>query len=155
MVWETAWIYFSTAFLKLNPFWLTGGDLYSRQMFQLSSHNWPYPMLYKTLVSGLQINAVLAWTAVVCEFSLAFVLAYWCLGGKRKRWVSGLAMALVILIHGFAAFIMNVWFFSASMIAQVICLTAGERGNRDQLKNRPSNIGCVNSCVNKIGKIGR
>jgi len=124
LVLETAWIYFSTALLKLNPSWLSGGDLYSRQMFQISSHAWPYPMFYKTLSSGLPLNAVLAWSAVVGEFSLALLLGYWCLGGKRKRGVSGMATVLVILIHGFAAVALNVWFFGASMIAQVSFLTA-------------------------------
>ncbi|MEO5969885.1 MAG: hypothetical protein ABIQ95_08155 [Bdellovibrionia bacterium] len=134
MVWETAWIYFSTAFLKLNPSWLTGGDLYSRQMFQISSHNWPYPSFYKNLVSGLPMNAILAWMAVAGEFSLALVLGYWCLAGKRKHRVSLVAGALVISIHGFAAIMMNVWFFSASMMAQVLFLTSGKISDENQSK---------------------
>jgi hypothetical protein len=123
IVLETAWIYLSTVFLKLNPFWLSGGDLYARQMFHIASHNWLYPEFYKKWVTHILFNESLACAAVLFEFVLAVTLIYWCFG-KQKKYASKLAAILVVLIHGFAALALNVWFFSASMIAQVIFLTS-------------------------------
>src|SRR5262249_52087033 len=43
LVWQAAWIYFATAFLKLNPQWLSGGHLFVRHHYLASTHGWPYP----------------------------------------------------------------------------------------------------------------
>jgi len=113
LMWQAAWIYFATATLKTSSAWLSGGHLFVRHGY-LASVGWPYPEWYRAAVSTLSGNAALAWLGLAGEFALAALLVI----RAPRRVVVGLAAAL----HGFAAFSLNVWFFGASMIAQLACL---------------------------------
>ena len=121
---QTAWMYFATALLKLNPQWLSGGDLYVRQNYLLISRQWPFPAFYQAFISTLPGNAALAWLGVTGEFVLAAFLLCKFLrpdAGQRLAWA---AASLAVGIHVFAALSDNVWFFGASMICQVTLLMA-------------------------------
>jgi hypothetical protein len=114
LLWQTGWMYFATASLKLSRVWLSGGHLFVRHAYLASAHDWPYPTFYRTFVSTLAGNAVLAWAGVALEFTLAYLI----FSRRSKR----LAVAAAIGVHGFAAVALNVWFFGASMTAQVALL---------------------------------
>jgi len=111
---QLAWVYFATALLKLNPDWLSGGHLYVRTQYLIAGHGWPYPAFLKRAFGSLPFDAVLARIGVTMEGALAVVLFL-----RRPYW---LGVALVLAVHGFGAAMTNVWFFSASMIAAVVCL---------------------------------
>ena len=113
LLWQAAWIYFATAALKTSRVWLSGGHLFVRHGY-LAALGWPYPAFYRSLTSSLSFNAALATLGVLGEFAMAALLLR--RGPKRA------AIALAVALHGFAALSLNVWFFGASMIAQVACL---------------------------------
>ncbi len=131
-IWQTAWLYFATAFLKLNPSWLSGGDLYVRQTFLAYVSHWPYPPSYRACIETLSCNHVLAMAAVLGEFLLAFLLVAMMLLPRWRSWWARSALALCVAIHTFAALSTNVWFFGASMIAQVgwLCRPGASRPKR-------------------------
>ncbi|NNN06766.1 MAG: hypothetical protein HKL90_12775 [Elusimicrobia bacterium] len=118
---QMAWIYFSTALLKTSRVWLSGGHLFVRHAYLLASRGWPYPAPYRALVSTLTGNAILASLGVLGEFTMAALLV---LRGPRRATV-----ALCVALHGFAALTLNVWFFGASVVAQVVLLSAPDAPN--------------------------
>ena len=127
LVIQTAWIYFATAFFKLNPAFLSGGDLYARGNYEATVLPLPFPAFYKNWISHLNFDLGLSWMAVVLEMSMALTLVFWLLAKKRRpqyrnkiRWI---AICLSVAIHGYAAVFLNVFFFGASMITQVALLT--------------------------------
>ena len=130
LVLQAAWMYFSTAFMKLSPAFLSGGDLYVRQNYIAANLPWPYPAFYRTWIASLFTNSVLAWLAVILEFSMAAFLVLWFLKPeKRGKWHRA-ASVLALMIHGFGAAALNVFFFGASCLAQIYCLTRSTRGTR-------------------------
>jgi len=124
---QLAWIYFATALLKLNPEWLSGGHLFVRQSYLDFVQHWPYPALYRTCCINLRAGALLARAGVTGELLMVFLLA-------TRRWPR-CTILLAISLHLFAALALNVWFFGASMVAQVAFLlwprpgTCGFGGN--------------------------
>ena len=115
LVLQAAWIYFATGLLKLNPSWLSGRHLFVRLEYLHSVLAWPYPGLMNRCAEALPCDAVLAWTGVMGELSLACLLAF----HRRRRF----ALPLAIMIHGFGGLGTNVWFFGPSLVAQIACLT--------------------------------
>ncbi len=113
LVFQTGWIYVATATLKLNPAFLSGGHFLVRHAYLAQAH-WPYPSALLPLLRSLPFNRALSWLAVGGEMTLGLLLLL-----RRGR---PLAIALALGIHGFAALAVNVWFFGASMIAQVVLL---------------------------------
>jgi hypothetical protein len=116
---QTGWIYFASAFLKLNPAFLSGSDLLVRNRYAISVLPIYYPEFYRSLVSSLSGNSFLSWCAVIMEMSLALSLFSWLLFPAQRKKLHYLALALAIGIHVYAAYGLNVFFFGASMIAQV------------------------------------
>jgi hypothetical protein len=111
---QTAWIYFATAALKTSAVYWSGGHLYVRHQYLLSAFGWPYPVLYRAFISTLAGNAFLARLGVLGELTLAALIA---LRAPKRPTV-----ALAVALHLYAAVALNVYFFGASMIAQVACL---------------------------------
>jgi hypothetical protein len=112
--WQTAWIYLATGSLKLNTAWLSGGHLYVRQTYLANVVHWPYPRALIPYLSSPAVDAKLAWVAAASEIALgALVLA-----GRPAAAILVLAAG----IHLFGALATNVWFFGASMVAQVALL---------------------------------
>jgi len=110
LILQTVWIYFATALLKLNSLWLSGGDLDVR-------------FRYQRLMTSQSLNAALAIATVVIEFTIALLLfSLWKNPEKGGRRLRQFLLLLVIGVHVFAAFALNVWFFGASMIAQVFVI---------------------------------
>jgi len=126
LILQTAWIYFSTAFLKLNPLFTTGGDLYVRQNYIARTVFFYYPEFYLKWISDIGNNAVLAWGAIVGEFTLAALLFIWWFKPKRRKELRRGVILLACCIHLYAAYFLDVFFFGASMLAQVILLTLGD-----------------------------
>ena len=123
LVWQTAWIYFASAVLKLNPAFLSGGDLYVRQNYLARALDWPYPAFYTRWISTLHGNAVLAWLGVAAEFALAAALAGWWFCPGKRTIFRRLAIILGLAVHGMGALALNVFFFGASMVSQVVLTT--------------------------------
>jgi hypothetical protein len=123
LMFQTGWIYFCTALLKLNPAFLSGGDFFVRQNYLAALFGWPYPDFYLKIISGLSGNSVLAWMGVAGEFSMSILCFAWLKYPARRRYLRPALIVGVIAIHGFAAVTLNVFFFGASMIAQIVCLT--------------------------------
>ncbi len=111
---EFAFTYVATAVLKANPDWLSGAHLFVRTQYLFVSRSWPYPGWLEPLLARLAVDAVLAKLALVFELALAGVLL-----ARRPYW---LGAALVVGVHAFGAFMTNVWFLSATMIAGVLLL---------------------------------
>jgi hypothetical protein len=111
---QTGWIYLASALLKLNPAFVSGEHFFVRHGYQLTVMQWPYPALLKPWLLSLRVNAGLAWLTVCSEATLGLLLVL-----RRGRYV---ALALAIGVHGFAALDMNVFFFGASLLAQVALL---------------------------------
>ncbi len=116
---QTGWIYFASSLLKLNPAFLSGSDLFVRHNYEISVLPIYYPEFYRSFVSTLWGNSILSGFAVVMEMSLALTLFSWFLFPTQRKKLHCLALILVIGIHGYAAYAFNVFFFGASMIAQV------------------------------------
>jgi hypothetical protein len=106
LLYELAWIYVSTAVLKLSTAWLSGDTLYVRTRY-LASIGWPLPAF------APRINVVLAAVAVAAELVLAALIVT-----RRRR----AALAVSVAVHGFAALATDVWFFGASMVCQIWAL---------------------------------
>ena len=117
---QTAWIYGATAVLKLTDVWLSGGHLFVRFGYLWDGLGWPHLASLRACTESLRCLSVVAWGAVLAELALATLLI--------TRRAPRLAIALAVGIHLFAALALNVWFFGASMIAQVACLAMGRRG---------------------------
>jgi len=111
---QLAFIYIATAILKVNPDWLSGGHLFVRTQYMVVSWLWPYPTWLEQRLATLAFDALLAKAAILAELTLAGVLV-----ARRPWW---LAAALAVGIHAFGAFVTNVWFLSATMIAAVVLL---------------------------------
>jgi hypothetical protein len=120
---QTSWIYFSTALLKLNSYFLSGGDLYVRQNYLASALHWPYPAFYEHWISTLVGNALLAWAGVAAEISMAGLLLAWWFYPAHRRRLHLAVFSLALAIHGFGAIALNVFFFGASMFLQVALFT--------------------------------
>ena len=108
---QTGWIYLASATLKLNPAFISGEHFWVRHAYQLQVAHWPYPVFLRPWLLSLPVNAGLAWLTVLSEASLGALL--WLRRGRP------IALALALGIHVFAALAMNVFFFGASLIAQV------------------------------------
>lgn len=119
-IWQTAWIYLATAILKINPPFLSGIDFFVRANYQVVSRaHLPYPAFYKQWIQSLAFNQYLAWGCVIAEMMLAVLLV---ILASRSTWrmrAGRWAVVLCCMIHIYAALTFNVWFFGASMIAQV------------------------------------
>jgi hypothetical protein len=116
---QLAFIYLATAVLKVNPDWLGGGHLFVRTQYMVVSWGWPYPAWLEQRLATPAFDALLAKGAILAELALAGILV-----ARRPWW---LAAALAIGIHAFGAFITNVWFLSATMIASVLLLVPREQ----------------------------
>jgi hypothetical protein len=111
---QTGWIYAATGLLKLNTDWLSGGHLFVRAGYLWEAAGWPHPQAFEACSRSLACTGALAKGAVAAELVLAGLL----LARRGRR----LAIALALGIHLFAAVTLNVWFFGASMVAQVALL---------------------------------
>ena len=109
---QLAFIYAATAISKVNPDWLDGGHLFVRTQYLVVNWQWPYPAWLEQRLAVPAFDAFLAKAAIVSELALAGVLA------ARRPWWLGAALA--VGVHAFGAFITNVWFLSATMIAGVV-----------------------------------
>ncbi len=127
LVLQTAWIYLASAVLKLNPSFLSGGDLYVRHQHQLAVSSLPYPDFFRNGVSALTVNQGMAWATVIFELALPLMLLAGNFGKHPKRGFRWAALGLAILIHGYAALGLNVFFFSASLLAQIYFLSREPR----------------------------
>ncbi len=123
LVLQTAWIYFAAALFKLGPNFISGGDLYVRQNYAAEVLPLPFPEFYRSFISTLSGNAILAWSGIFVEASIAMVLVAWWWFPEYRRKLRFAAIAIAIGIHGYAALFLNVFFFGASMLAQVVLLT--------------------------------
>jgi hypothetical protein len=113
---QAGWMYVATALMKISPAWLEGGQLIVRHHYLWAARGWPYPAFYRRWADSLAFNAALAWCAVTCELTLGVVLLFF------RRRARTLAVLLAVAVHGFAAVFMNVFFFGASLVAQVALL---------------------------------
>jgi hypothetical protein len=114
LLFQLAWIYVATGVLKLNPDWLDGGQLFVRTQYLWHSHGWPFPAVVERAFASQAFDARLSQVGATLEIALGVVLF------ARRPY--GVAAALVVAIHGFGAFVTNVWFFTASMAAGVLIL---------------------------------
>jgi hypothetical protein len=113
---QTAWIYFATGLLKLNAHWLSGDHLWIRQEYMFQVLHWPEPVWLQNWMSRPRVNQELAIAGAGGELTLGVLLAA---RAPRK-----IALPLAVFMHGFAALALNVWFFGASMVAQVAFVSA-------------------------------
>ena len=111
---QTGWIYFASALLKLNPLWLSGGDLFTRFRILSFDLGWLYPEFMKKMVFSMPFDSALAWFTVIAEFGIAILLF--------TRWSKRTLFILTMGVHLTAALTLNVWFFGASLISQVVIL---------------------------------
>jgi hypothetical protein len=95
----------------LNPSFLSGEHFFVRHGYMITVLHWPYPKFVQPWLLSLRVDAALAILTVSGEALLGMLLIV-----RRGRSV---ACALALAIHGFAALGMNVFFFGASLIAQV------------------------------------
>jgi hypothetical protein len=116
---QTGWIYLASALLKLNPAFISGEHFWVRHAYQATVLHWPYPGFLRAWLLSLPVNAALAWLTVTSEATLGALL--WLRRGR------GLALGLALGIHLFAALAVNVFFFGASLLAQVWLLFPRER----------------------------
>jgi hypothetical protein len=112
--WQTAWIYLATGTLKLNTAWLSGGHLHVRHAYLADVVRWPYPRALVPWLTHLPVDAALAGVAAVSEITLGVLVA----AGRPAAAILVLAAG----IHAYGALGTNVWFFGASMVAQVALL---------------------------------
>jgi hypothetical protein len=118
---QLAFIYAATGILKLNPDWLGGGHLFVRTQYMKVAWDWPYPAWLEQELAVPAFDAMLSRVGVAAELVLAGVLA-----ARRPYW---LGAALAVGIHGVGAFVTNVWFLSATMIAAVVLLLPRSTGS--------------------------
>jgi hypothetical protein len=111
---QLAFIYAATAVLKMNPDWLDGGHLFVRTQYLVVNWGWPYPGWLEQRLASPAFDAFLAKLAILLELTLAGVLFV-----RGPFW---LGVGLTLAIHAFGAFMTNVWFLSATMIASVVLL---------------------------------
>jgi hypothetical protein len=116
LLYQTAWIYLATGILKLNPHWLGGDHLWIRQKYVVEVLGWSRPDWLNAWVTRLEVNQALAIAGAAGEICLGLLLAF-----EAPRWMT---VALAASMHGFAAVALNVWFFGATMVAQVCFVTA-------------------------------
>jgi hypothetical protein len=109
---QTAWIYLATAMLKLNEHWLSGDHLWIRQRYQAEVLHWPLPAVLAAWMARPAVSRALAWAGAAGELCLGVML----LVRAPRR----LVVAAAACLHAFAAAALNVWFFGASMVAQVV-----------------------------------
>ncbi len=121
--WQTAWIYLATGTLKLNTAWLSGGHLHVRHAYLAEVARWPYPRALVPWLTRLPVDAGLAWAAAASELALGALVA----AGRPAAAILVLATG----IHAYGALGTNVWFFGASMVAQVALLLPGEAMSRE------------------------
>jgi hypothetical protein len=121
---QTGWIYLASSLLKLNPAFLSGEHFFVRHAYLSTVLHWPYPAFLRPWLLSLRMNAALAWLTVCSEAALGTLLVL-----RRGRFV---ALALALGIHGFAAIGMNVFFFGASLLAQVALLFPSARDDAPQ-----------------------
>jgi uncharacterized membrane protein YphA (DoxX/SURF4 family) len=95
--------------------WLSGGHLFVRLRYLIVAYDWPYPHALARCAESLPCDAVLAWCGAGAELLLGILLA----AGVARRYVVPLAVG----IHLFGALALNVFFFGASMVAQVALLS--------------------------------
>lgn len=124
LVLQTAWIYSASAIFKLNPDFLSGGDLFVRQNYTASILPIPYPGWYLELISHLEVSRALAWLGVGGELMLGVLLFLWWWWPERRRFSRVPVWVLAASIHGCALFTLNVFFFSVSMLAQVFFIAS-------------------------------
>jgi hypothetical protein len=110
LVWQVGWMYLATGLLKLNPSWLSGGHLLVRFRY-LAALDWPYPTFIRHCTDSLGCDHALAIAGATAELGLGVLLL---LRPERR-----IVLPLAIAIHGFGALMTNVWFFGASLVAQV------------------------------------
>jgi hypothetical protein len=115
--WQTAYVYLATSLLKVNEVFLGGGHLYVRHAYLAEVWNWPYPGLVRDVLENKRFDAAMGWTTVLAEGALAALLFL-----PRPR-IRRHAVWLAVFVHGFAALFVNVWFFGATMIALVWCVS--------------------------------
>ncbi|HEX4354906.1 MAG TPA: hypothetical protein VHZ95_18370 [Polyangiales bacterium] len=120
---QTGWIYLASAFLKLNPAFLSGEHFFVRYGYMTTALHWPYPAFVEPWLLSLPFDRALALLTVSSEALLGTLLIM-----RRGRL---LACVLAICIHTFAAVGMNVFFFGASLIAQVCLLFPARRSEPD------------------------
>jgi hypothetical protein len=123
---QTAWIYAATALLKVNADWLSGGHLFVRAGYLWNAGGWPHIGVFRACSESLACTGALAKGAIAGELLLAALLLV-----RRGR---PLAIATAVAIHLFAALMLDVWFFGASMVAQVALLLPTRPGG----SSRPS-----------------
>jgi hypothetical protein len=116
---QTGWIYLASALLKMNPAFISCEHFWVRHAYQATVLHWPYPGFLRVWLSSLRVNAALAWVTVISEAALGALL--WLRRGRP------LALALALGIHLFAALAVNVFFFGASLLAQVWLLFPRDR----------------------------
>jgi len=85
-----------------------------RTQYLVVTWGWPYPGWLEQRLAAPPFDALLAKLAVLLELALAAVLLV-----RRPFW---LGVGLAVAIHVFGAFMTNVWFLSATMIASVVLL---------------------------------
>ena len=117
---ELAWIYFATAVLKMSSAWLGGGEIFVRSMHLARAHAWPYPGFVLAVLRSREADGLLAWLGLAAELTIAVVYVR---PGLRK-----IGVPIAIGLHAFGALIVNVWFFSAAMIAAAVTLMPARRG---------------------------
>ena len=123
LVVQTGWIYFSSAFLKLNSAYLSGGDLFVRQNYTAAVMPFYYPDFFRSWISGLSVNSAFAWFSIFVEMALGFVLFSWWRWPAHRKNLRKVAIVLAVGVHGYAAYALNVFFFGASLLAQVFWVT--------------------------------
>ena len=133
--WETAWVYLATGFLKVNTAFLSGGHLYVRHNY-LRLRGWPYPGFVSDLIERHWFDRGLALFTVGSELLIGLLL----FGRSRRGW--RLALLIAIAVHGGAALFDDVWFFGASMIALVWCIST-------QRTNDPGRFASVNGAPDR------
>jgi hypothetical protein len=119
LIWQTAWIYFATGLLKLNRDWLSGGHLFVRFGY---IHTMRWPRIAADCTESLACLSKMAWIGVSGELAMVVLLIA---GARFGRFGRRAAMLLAVGIHATAAIGLNVWFFGASMVAQVAMLSRG------------------------------
>lgn len=126
---QIAWVYFSTAVLKINPAWMTGGGLYVRIQEAKMFLGRAYPQFIESIFSDLTYLSILARIAIIGELAVSLLLLYCLTTPNANRYARYLLCFLVCCIHIFAAITVNVLFFGAVMISMVVILNFPEKAS--------------------------